>query len=63
MDWLHKQLVENKQKAIVGFVMVGATAIAVKHGINLDTITGKQLIEAILYGFLGFLGVFYKKNQ
>lgn len=63
MDWLHQQLVANKQKAVAALVVAGLTALASNHGINLDKVTGTQLVQAIVYGVIGFVAVFYKKNQ
>lgn len=63
MDWLHQQLVAGKQKAVAALIVAGLTALATKHGINLDGITGTQLVQAVVYGVIGFVAVFYKKNQ
>lgn len=63
MDWLHQQLVANKQKAVAALVVAGLTALASNHGINLDKVTGTQLVQAVVYGVIGFVAVFYKKNQ
>lgn len=63
MDWLWQNFVAGKQKAIVGFVVTAVAALLAKHGIDLDAVTLKQALEAVLWGLLGFLGVYVKRNK
>lgn len=63
MDWLYSQLIANKQKAVVGFIVTAAVAYFAKHGIDLGAITLKQALEAVLWGMLGFVGVYVKQNK
>lgn len=62
MEFLYNQLIANKQKAIVGFVLTAATAFISQHGLTLDTTIG-ELLQAGVYGILGYLGVYFKANK
>lgn len=63
MEKLYSFLIENKQKAIVGFVVAAATAYFAKHGLDLETLTVKQALEMVVYGVLGYTAVWFKKNK
>lgn len=63
MDWLWNQFIANKQKAVVGFIITAVVAFFAKHGVDLDSITLKQALEALLWGILGFVGVYIKRNK
>lgn len=62
MKLLYKLLIENKQKAIVGFLATAATAILSQNGFTLDMTLGEAL-EVIGYGLLGWIGVYVKANK
>lgn len=63
MDWLYNQLIANKQKAVVGFIMAALTAFFVKHGIDITTLTVHDALQMLFYGALGFVGVYLKRNK
>lgn len=62
MNWFYVNFVQGNQKAIVGFVAVAVAAYANQHGINLN-MTLKEGLEACLWGLLGLMGVYFKRNQ
>lgn len=62
MDFLYNQLIANKQKAIVGFVLTAAGAFISQHGFTLDTTIG-EILESLVYGVLGYIGVYVKRNR
>jgi hypothetical protein len=63
MDKIYRAIVVNKQKAIVGFVIAGAVAYFAKFGIDIETLTVKEAIELIVYGVIGYVAVYTKRNK
>jgi len=63
MDKLYQAIVVNKQKAIVGFVVVSLAAYFSKYGIDIETLTVKEAIELIVYGVIGYFAVYTKRNK
>lgn len=62
MEWLWNQVVAGKQKALVGFILTAVVAYASKHGLDLN-MTLAQALEALLWGILGYVGVYVKRNK
>lgn len=62
MDWIYNQIVVGKQKAIVAFILASLTAFLAKQGFTLDTTIG-ELAEALIYGIIGYIGVYIKRNK
>lgn len=60
--WLYDNLVAGKQKAIVAFIVTAVVAQASQHGVD-TSLTLEQALEALLWGVLGFVGVYFKRNQ
>lgn len=63
MDWLYKNFVENKQKAIAGAVLAVVSTYVAQYGFNIETLTVAQVIEQVVFGVLGYVGVYLKRNQ
>lgn len=63
METIYRQIVENKQKAVVGFVVAAAVAYFAKHGIDIETLTVKEALEMVLWGVIGYVSVFFKRNK
>jgi len=63
MEKIWNALVANKQKAIVGFAVASLAAYFAKHGIDIETLTVKEASELVLYGVLGYVGVYVKRNK
>lgn len=63
MDKLYSAIIENKQKAVVGFVVAGAVAYFAKHGIDIETLTVKEALEIVAYSIIGYVSVFVKRNK
>lgn len=62
MDFLYQQFVAGKQKAIVAFVVTAVTAYAAKHGVDFN-MTLAQVVEAVMWGLLGLVTVYVKRNK
>jgi hypothetical protein len=62
MDFLYQNLIAGRQKAIVGFVATALVAFLVKHGIVLPD-TATDVFQALLWGVLGLVSVYVKKNK
>lgn len=63
MDNLYQAVVANKQKAIVGFLVAAVVAYFAKHGIDIETLTVKEALELAVYGLIGYVSVFLKRNK
>lgn len=63
MDALYQQLIANKQKAIVGFVLGFIATYVAKYGFDFETLTVKELLEQVLYGIVGYVSVYLKRNK
>lgn len=63
MDTLYKEVIANKQKAVVGFAVAAVVAYFSQHGFDLDTLTVREAVEALLWGVAGYVSVWFKKNQ
>lgn len=63
MDWLHQNLVAAKQKAVVSGVVGFVLWLCAKHGINLDSVTLHQALQALVAAVVAYISVFYKRNQ
>lgn len=63
MDKLYEQIIANKQKAIVGFVVLLIGSLFAKHGIDITQITVADAIQALAYGVIGYVSVYLKRNK
>lgn len=59
---LYKLVVINKQKAILGFVIAFSAPYLAKVGFTLDT-TLKEVLESLVYGTIGYAGIYLKANK
>lgn len=62
MDFLYNQLIAGKQKAVVAFIVTTLVAFLVKHGIALPENAG-QTFEALIWGLVGLVSVYLKRNK
>lgn len=60
---LYELLIENKQKAIVGAIVAMAVSFFAQHGIDIEQMTVKEALETLLYGFVTWVAVYFKRNQ
>ena len=63
MDALYQQLIQNKQKAVIGFVVGAIIAYFAKYGIDLNTLTVADALRMLGAGIITYISVFVKKNQ
>lgn len=63
MDFIYKELISGKQKAIVGFIFGFLATYVAQYGFSLETLTVKELVEQVVYGVIGYVGVYLKRNK
>ena len=63
MDKIYQAIVVNKQKAIVGFVFGFVATYLAKYGFDIETLTVRELLEQVVYGLIGYIGVYLKENK
>lgn len=62
MDWLYKQFVAGKQKAVVAFLVTTLVAFLVKQGVHLPSDAG-DVLTSVVWGLVGLVSVYLKRNQ
>lgn len=63
MDAIYQQIIAGKQKAVVGFILLFLGSFFAQHGIDITQMTVGQAIESLIYGLIGYAGVYIKRNQ
>lgn len=63
MDAIYQQVIANKQKAIVAFVFGFLATYVAQYGFDLETLTVRELVEQVIYGLIGYVGVYLKANK
>jgi uncharacterized membrane protein (DUF441 family) len=62
MDWLYRQFVVGKQKAIAGWLATALVAFLVANGVKLPS-DAADVLTALLWGIIGLVSVYLKRNQ
>lgn len=62
MDFVYQQFIAGKQKAVVAFIVTALVAFLVKNGIELPE-NAAQTFEALIWGVVGLVSVYIKRNK
>lgn len=62
MDFIYTQFISGKQKAIAGWLAAALVVFLAKHGVSLPG-DANQVFSALLWGLVGLVSVYLKRNQ